>query len=87
MATLQGKPAGLDSWVTLSIDLHADTWTLFGADGNCRYGGAQPDFSLISAVIIEFGGWSKQRPGPGLGVVQVKDFRLVDRATPAALTL
>ena len=63
---------------TVRLDLAAPTWVLFGADGNWRYAGNEPDFSLVSAVVIEFGGPAKQRPGPGSGVVEVTGFKLAD---------
>ena len=70
-----------DDWSNIVVDLHND-WELFRSDGNHRYAGNRPDFSVISAVVIEVGTPGANRPGPGIGEVEVSGLRLCRKVPP-----
>jgi len=60
----------------------ASTWRLFDADGNRLYQAADPDFSMIAAIIVEVGGslGASRRPGGGSGTVLVTSIALGGKA-------
>jgi hypothetical protein len=64
-------------WQEFEIPLKdLNRWSVFKADGNYLYHDEQPDFSQILAVVVEVGSGGAGRPGPGSGVVLLKDFRV-----------
>jgi hypothetical protein len=66
-----------EGWQQFQIPLHdSKLWSVFEADGNCRYYDDQPDFSQILAVVVELGSEMEGRPGPGGGVVELRAFEL-----------
>jgi hypothetical protein len=60
------------SWTTQGLDLSSGEWWLFPADGNRFHGPAQPDFSIISSLVLEFGSDNIDRPGPGRSTVLIR---------------
>lgn len=69
-------------WAPFNIDLGDRAWSVFTSDGNYLYARNLPDFSLIVAVVIDFGSdeGDGEPPGDGEGEVHVRNFRL--RETP-----
>jgi len=66
-----------DEWAPYAIDLSArgkSGWKVFEVDGNALYHGERPDFSTIQAVVVEVGRRNPLKPGPGCGVVEIKDM-------------
>lgn len=68
------------TWEPFHIDLADRSWSVFYPDGNARYAAHQPDFSLIVAVVLEFGSdqGEGRRPGEGGGIVHLRNFHLRD---------
>ena len=61
-----------------SLDV-SKNWQLFSTDGNRKYKADDPDFSIISAIVIEVGGPNgNRRPGTGKGSVILKGIYLKD---------
>jgi hypothetical protein len=66
-------------WKRVNIDLTSRDWRCFEADGNFRYARETPDFSMILAVVMEFGGYERdKRPSEGQGAVHLRSFELTD---------
>lgn len=64
-------------WHSFHINLTKE-WFLFTADGNHYYSTDKDkvDFSIIAAVVIEFGSKGGPRLGAGYGQVEITNFRL-----------
>lgn len=71
---------GSSEWATFGVDMAHDGWSVFTSDGNYLYADRVPDFSLVVAVVIDFGSdeGEGRLPGSGRGVVHLRDFRLTD---------
>ena len=67
-----------DQWHEMAVELTSTNWQMFASNGNHLYATERPDFSVIPAVVVEFGSPSPPRPGPCNGEVDIKDFRLGD---------
>jgi hypothetical protein len=71
-------------WTRIDIPLGAEAlakyWHRFESDGNPE-GPDQPDFGCICSVILEFGGTSGSRPGPGTGRVAIGPIVLLNDPT------
>ena len=72
-------PAAED-WQSVEIPLAnspARVWAVFEDDGNRLYHPEYPDFTVIEAVVLEFGkSAGGPNPVPGGGVVEVADFTI-----------
>lgn len=75
------------NWIGFSLDLEEPSrWHLFESDGNYLYGPIDPDFSIISTIIFEFGGILEEekesvltsRPGIGKGELDIGHIRLTE---------
>jgi hypothetical protein len=68
-------------WRRFSVDLRSTHWYLFHSDGNVHYGPKNAEFSIVSGVILELGSYNVPgRPGPGEGMVDIREIRLADNA-------
>jgi hypothetical protein len=67
------------TWRTVQVDLGGSTWAKFSPDGNHLNPSKKPDFSILSSLVLEFGGESSLRPGRGGGHIQVRRIRLEPR--------
>lgn len=66
-----------DAWHECSVNLEdARQWQVFRLDGNHCYAAEQPDFSVLSAVIVEVGSEAEPRPGAGEGELEISNIRL-----------
>lgn len=66
-----------EQWKTIAISLKkGEKWELFDADGNWRHRASQPDFRTVLALIVEVGSEHAERPGPGRGMIEIKDIEL-----------
>jgi hypothetical protein len=71
-----------ETWNPIEIWLTRDErWWLFAVDGNYAFGPQNPDFSLISSVVLVFGGPGMNEPGPGRGTVLIRNVHLRERET------
>lgn len=70
-------------WTTLTVDLAGESWSVFHHDGNYRYARIEPDFSMIVALVIEFGGdeGDQASPGKGAGEIHIRRLRLEESIT------
>lgn len=68
-----------NKWYTFKLDLTKE-WFLFNADGNYYYASKNDniDFSIIAAIVIEFGSKGGPRLGAGYGQVDLTNIRLSD---------
>ena len=52
---------------------------LFQSDGNYLYGPKEPDFKIISSVIVEMGKYKVPgRPCEGEGVIDIRSIKLTE---------
>jgi len=65
-----------EAWNRIEIRLTSDEWWLFAVDGNYAYGPRNPDFNIISSVVLVLGGAGMTEPGPGRGTVLVRNLHL-----------
>jgi len=69
-----------ETWRTVEIPLDSDEWWHFAVGDNEPFGPRKRDFSIISAVVLVFGGSSGMtEPGPGRGTVLIRSVHLRER--------
>lgn len=68
-----------ETWKALEIRLDADEWWLFQVGDAEPFGPHKRNFSVISNVVLVFGGPGMTEPGPGRGTVLVRNVHLRER--------
>ena len=67
-----------EPWNIIEIPLTSNYWWLFTSDGNRYFGPQEHNFSIIVSLVLEFGGYGIDRPGPGHATVLIRNVHLKD---------
>lgn len=68
-----------DDWQKRSVDLEdKNSWQKFKSDGNRENPSTEPDFSVISGVVLVLGGYNNSGyiPTPGNGTIDIHEISL-----------
>jgi hypothetical protein len=66
-----------NAWRKIQVELNSAHWSLFQGDGNLHHGPANPEFKILSAVVLEVGSYNVPgRPGPGAGILDIRQVKL-----------
>ena len=68
-----------ETWKEIEIRLDSDEWWLFQVGDAEPFGPHKRNFSIISNVVLVFGGPGMTEPGPGRGTVLVRKVHLKER--------
>ena len=65
-------------WQTFALSLNdLDKWSLFDSDGNTIKGPKEPNFDVISSIILKVGRDTKKgEPGDGKGIIDIRRIKL-----------
>lgn len=62
-----------DRFQDFSVELDPSCWAIFSADGTGDGGPTQPDFSIITSIVLSIGGYERlaPEPTPAEGVIEI----------------
>ncbi len=71
------KVSSEEYWAKFAVDIENQSkWQQFKNDGNYLYGSKKPDFSVITLVILKFGGYNEMGLTEGFGSIGIRDICL-----------